>query len=298
MNLTELKEYYKTFKEKIRLEKIADKLFTKSTGKKTLKQNILLNISLMIRHFVVAHKNLVLMIMLGFIALIIFFFIYLNTIEKKTGEANKWFEISLSYYRKAFIDKEMTPEQRMQSLKQSIGRFQDVINRFGNTPLKYDALMYQGNAYFELGDYNSALQKYQELIDKKSRYYFADFILINIGKCYEQINNLQGALDAYQTVIDDYKKKSGVAESKFNKAKIKELTNKVQEAFQIYRNILQEHPRSVWSQEARRRILFIQALAAQQQPKKPQTQPKPQAQPGQTQSEPTQPGAIELDLNK
>ncbi len=278
MDLNTLKNKINQIRDKFKLERIVDKFFPRRITKKDMKQNFLLNISLLIRHFVVTHKNLVMMLLIGIFAFIIFIAVYLHSYEKKVGEANKWFEISLSFYRKAFIERELTPEQRMQSLKQSIGRFEDVINRFGQTPLKYDALMYQGHAYFEMGDYNTALNKYKKIIDKKPGFYFSDFILINIGKCYEQLNNIQGALSSYQSVIEDYSKGPALAEAKFNIAKIKELTNKINEAFQSYQKIITEHPQSVWSQEARRRVLYIQALAQKPHPKQ-KPKPKPKTEP-------------------
>ncbi|MBU1077143.1 MAG: tetratricopeptide repeat protein [Spirochaetes bacterium] len=276
MNFTQLKE-------KLDPTPLIEKLFSKKISKKDMKGNLLLNISLMIRHFIVTHKNLAIMSMTGLFAFIIFLAIFFRSYEKKVGEANKWFEISLSFYRKAFIDQDLTPDQRVQSLRQSIGRFQDVVNRFGGTPLKYDSLMYMGNAYFEIGDYNNAIKKYQELIDKKSGYYFADFVLINIAKCYEQMNNIQGALTAYQSVIDDYSKATAVAEAKFSIAKLKELTNQADEAFQMYQNVIRDHPQSVWAQESRRRILFLQAIAKKAPAPKP-TQPTSPVKPSMPQT--------------
>lgn len=262
--------------DRFKLDKIVDKLFSGKIDKKDLKQNFLLNISLIIRHFIVTHKQLATMILLGIAGSIILTAFYISSAEKKFGEANKWFEVALSFYKRAFIGEELTPEERGQSLSESIRRFQYVINQFSSTPLKYDCMIYQANAYFELQDYNNALKKYQELIKKKSRYYFADQVLINIGKCYEQLNNIGGAMSAYQTVIDDYSHGPAVAQAKFQIAKIKELTDKVQESFQDYQNLIRDHPQSIWAQEARRRMLFLQTLA--REPQKPQQQPQPSQQ--------------------
>ncbi len=290
MDFNTLKDKLKLDKiklDKFKLDRIVDKLFSGKIDKKDLKQNFLLNVSLLIRHFIVTHKQLVIMILLGIAGSIILIAFYISSHEKKIGEANKWFEGALSYYKRAFVDEELTPEERGQSLGESIKRFQYVVNQFSSTPLKYDSIIYQANAFFELQDYNNALKKYQELIDKKSRYYFADQVLINIGKCNEQLNNIEGAMSAYQTVIDKYSHKPGITQAKFQMARLKELSNKANEAFQDYQNLIKEYPQSVWAQEARRRILFLQTMAKKkpeqsQPPGQPQQQPQQSQQPAQS----------------
>lgn len=271
--------------DKFKLDRIINKLFSGKIDKKDLKQNFLLNVSLLIRHFIVTHKQLVTMILLGIVGSIILIAFYISSHEKKIGDANKWFEVALSYYKRAFVGEELTPEERGQSLSESIKRFQYVVDQFSSTPLKYDSIIYQANAFFELQDYNNALKKYQELVDKKSRYYFVDQVLINIGKCNEQLNNIEGAMSAYQTIIDKYSHKPGIAQAKFQMAKLKELSNKENEAFQDYQNLIKEQPQSVWAQEARRRILFLQTMAKKpeqsQQPGQPQ-QPQIPQQPAQS----------------
>ncbi|MDD5066508.1 MAG: tetratricopeptide repeat protein [bacterium] len=243
------------------LDELIEKLFSKKLFKKEIKGNILLNLSLQLRHLIITYKNFVIFGGAVIIVIIIGIGIYINNYEKNVNEANKWFESSLFIYRRAFLEQKLTTEERMQSIQESINRFQYVINTFPNTPLKYDALMYQGNAYFEIGDYNNALQKYQQIIDEKANFYFADFILINIAKCYEQLSNIQAAVDTYNKIIKNYKKKPNIANAMFNLGKIYELSNKINEAFQMYQQLIQQFPYSVWSQEARRRILFLQTLA-------------------------------------
>lgn len=270
-----------------KLDELIDKLYSGKITKKEMKQNLLVNLSLLVRHFIITHKNLVMIILAGIAASVILIAVYISSYEKSVNEANKYFESALSFYRKAFVEKDLTPDQRMQSLNDSINRFQYVINTFAGTPLKSDSIIYQGNAYFEMADYNNALKKYQEIIDTKPKFYFADYVLINIAKCYEQFNNIQGAITAYQSVIDNYPDKPAVAEAKYNLAKLKELTNKVNEALQDYQNLITAHPQSLWAREARIRAMFLQTLSKPAQ--KPQTPPVGQP-PGQ------QPKANELPL--
>jgi tetratricopeptide (TPR) repeat protein len=229
-----------------RLNQFIDQFFSKKIFKRELKGNVLLNISLALRHLILLYKNYILIGAGALVVILVLIALSISRYETKVNEANKWFEASLSQYRRAFLEKKMTPEERYQALQESINRFQYVVTTFSGTPLEYDSLMYQGNAYFELGDYPNALQKYQQLIDKKSSYYFADFILINIAKCYEQLNNIQAAVDTYNRVLTQYKKKSNTAYAMFNLAKIYELTNKVNEAFQLYQQLFQQYPNSIW----------------------------------------------------
>lgn len=249
------------FREKIK----ALPVFFQKFYKNEFKGNILVNVGLALRHLITRYRNYFLMAAAVAVIIFISLLLYVSGYEKKVNEANRAFESALSLYRRTFIEKDMTPESRYQSLQESINGFQYVINSYSATPLKYDALIYQGNAYFELNDYPNALQKYQQLINEKSGHYFADFVLINIAKCYEQMNNIQAAVETYNRLLSQYKKKSNAAYALFSLGKIYELTNKLNEAVQIYQQLYQQFPYSVWSQEARRRILFLQTFA---QPKK------------------------------
>lgn len=260
--------------DRTKLDEFVDKIFSGKIDKKDLKQNMLLNLSILLRHFIIEHKRAVLYALSGIALILILIAWKLHSNEKQINEANAQFEVAISLYKRAFIDKDLTVAERAKSINDSIRRFELVINRYSGTPLKYDSIIYQGHAYFELMDFNNALKKYQELIDKKPHHYFADSVLINIGKCHEQLNNQAQAITAYQKVIDKYSKSVSVPEARFQIAKLKDISGNPAEAVQLYQSIIQEFPRSTWSQEARRRLLFLQSIALPQKPavKQPLTQ--------------------------
>ncbi len=250
---------------------LIDVLFGKKLDKKQVKKNLLLDLSIKIREYIIEHKHITYAILIGIVILLIAIPIYINNYNKKVEESSKFFEYALSAYKNAFYNKDLTPEQRIQSLKDSINRFGGVAARFSGVPAYYDALFYQGHAFYELGDYNNAIKVYEKLADQNSSYYFIDFVLIDIGKCYEQLNNIQGALSSYQKVLDKYPKKAGAAYAMFNIAKIYELSNKIQESVKYYRQLTQKYPNSVWSQQARKRLLFFQTFMV----RKPQPKQSP-----------------------
>ncbi len=244
-----------------------DKLFAKRVSKKEIKKNILVDIGLWIRHYLVDHKPTFYSILLGIALVLIIIPFYIQGRNSKIDQANKFFEYGLGAYRRAFVEKDLSPEERANYVKDAIRNFQYVIDNFNGTPPAADALLYQGNAYYDMGDYNNALNKYKQYAEKYSGKYFADIAWINVGKCYEQLNNFQGAEQAYKKVIDDYADSAGAAEALFDLGKIYELSNNINEAFNYYNKLVSEHPYSPWARQAKLRILFIQATMVQK--KKP-----------------------------
>lgn len=245
-----------------------NKLFETKIRKKELKRNLLVEFGLWLRHYIIEHKPTAYTVLGILIMLLIAIPIYLRSYYKEVNEANKFFEYGLGAYRRALTAQDFTPEERAKLLQDSIKQFQFVINEFSRTPPAADALFYQGNAYYELGDYNNALKKYEEYAKKYSRKYFADLALINVGKCYEQLNNFQGALYAYQKVVEKYSKRAGAAEALFHLGKIYELSNNINQAFSYYNKLVSEYPYSPWAREARLRVLFIQTFGISQPLKK------------------------------
>ncbi|MBN1898572.1 MAG: tetratricopeptide repeat protein [Spirochaetes bacterium] len=246
------------FKLPFKLDFNLDKIFGK-IKRKDMKKNILVDIGLYLRHLIIQHKTTAYTILAIIGVLIIATPIYLKNYYDKVNEANTYFEYGLGAYRKALSDPELSPEERANQMGESIKRFQYVINQFSNTPPAADALFYQGHAYYDLGDYNNALNKYQEYYDRYSKKYFADLALLNVGRCNEQLNNFQGAVQAYQKIIHEYPKGTAKAEALFQLGKIHELSNAINQAFQYYNQLINEHPQSPWAREARMRVLFIQS---------------------------------------
>jgi|YNPMSStandDraft_1061717.scaffolds.fasta_scaffold36219_2 tetratricopeptide (TPR) repeat protein len=241
-----------------------DKLFTTKIRKSDIKKNVLKDFALLLRHFVIEHKNAVIVALGIFLIILIAIPLYLNSYEKKVNEANKYFEAGLGAYRKAILEKELSNEERISLMQQSINTFQYVIDQYKNTPPAADALFYQANIYYDLNDFNNALKKYQEYFEKYKRSYFADYALLNIGKCYEQLNNFQGAINAYTELLKKYKKRNNVPSAMFNLAKIYELSNNFNEAFKYYNQLISQYPYSSWAYEAKLRVLFIQSLSQSQ----------------------------------
>jgi tetratricopeptide (TPR) repeat protein len=245
---------------KFNLERLFEKLTSTKISRKQIKRNILVEFGLMIRRYFITHKNTVYFVLAGFFCILIIIPIYLKSYDEKIDKANKDFEQgALGVYRQAFADEKLSPEERANLLQYAINGCQYIIENYKDTPVAADALFYQANAYYELGDYNNALQKYQDYVKKYPKKYFSDLAQINIGKCYEQLNNFQAAVEAYQKVISKYPKRHTVPEALYNLGKIYELNNNLNEAFNFYNKLISEHPYSPWAREARLRVLYIQS---------------------------------------
>ncbi len=214
-----------------------------------------------IKNYIIRHPQALVAGIGVIVAIIIGLIVYHSSKEKLTEEAETRFEFGLGQYNRAITSTELSIDERIAMLNRALNAFNDVYNNFRSTPVAADALMYLGHVYYAMGDYNSALKKYQEYGEKYSDEYWADFAWINVAKCYEELNNLNGAMEAYKKVIDDYPDSVNAPRALFNIGKLYEIMNNLNKALEYYNKVIQRYQRqSMWAYEARKRALLLQAL--------------------------------------
>ena len=86
--------------------------------------------------------------------------------------------------------------------------FDLVLNRFGNSVFKDDALFQRSQVAFENGDYITAIDRYTNLIQDESQSPFIPFALVDRALSYFNLKNYEACINDYQRVIDDFPRHS------------------------------------------------------------------------------------------
>jgi len=244
-----------------------------------------------IRHWVQRNRNNV-FIALGVIAaLLIGLAVYGQNREKKSDEAMNYLDNGLNSYNRAIQARDATPEDRKNELSRALQIFQLVMNQYASTPAYGDALFYMGNALFASGNYNEAVQRFQDYLKKFPKRYLAPYAVESTGYCYEQLGDLAKAADYYNRVKKMFPDSSIASRVGINIGRLAELQGNIKAAAESYQSVMNTAPNTKWGQQARLRLAFLEAKfqymsstgqIRQQAPQQPPQQiPGPAQLPGQ-----------------
>lgn len=151
------------------------------------------------------------------------------------------------YYYKIDLKVPLTEEGRW---RKSLELFQEAID-VKSTP---SAQFYLGNCYFNLGDYDNAIEAYNKFIDK---YKNKEIILPLV---YQKLVSAYIKKDKYDEAIRTLDDLAEFREGTFKdaalilKARYYETAGKHEDAVEIYKELVEGFPSSPWAQEANAKI--------------------------------------------
>jgi len=110
----------------------------------------------------------------------------------------------------------------------------------------------------EGGNYNEAVQRYQEYASKYPANPGAPFALLELGKIYSaQFRNQTQAVELFSRIVDAYNSSAVADEAQFRKAQSYETAADFTGAKEAYSQMLAQFPSSSFADEAERRIQAI-----------------------------------------
>ncbi len=164
-------------------------------------------------------------ILLCILILISMIYLYLKKREEK---AISLFYKGLSMYEKG-------------NYKSSLNKFEEVTNNFSNTSAYYLSLLYIGNCYYNIGDYDKAIDSYLKIYKKGKIWEEFNFIIINsIGYSYEAKRDYKNAIKYFSEL------KNGVIDEFYyiNVGRCYEELKEKDKAKKIYKEFISKYPNS------------------------------------------------------
>ncbi|NLH48481.1 MAG: tetratricopeptide repeat protein [Myxococcales bacterium] len=151
------------------------------------------------------NRRAILGAVIGVAVLVVAIAVYAIVAKVQTGAAEKMMAKADAILQADIV----TPEQLKNDPRlASLGAYTDAKKKWTETVEAFNAisdayprsnygilaLLYSGNAYYELNDYENAAAKYQQYVDKAGKDApFAPLARQNIGYCYENLNKLDEA---------------------------------------------------------------------------------------------------------
>lgn len=135
----------------------------------------------------------------------------------------------------------------------------EIADQYSGTPAGNLAAFYAGNAYFNIGDYDQALEMY-ESFDKESNFIGASTYAAE-ATIYESRGEFERAADLYLEAADAFESETRTPEYLLDAARAFESAGNLSRAEELYSQVTDEYADSAAASEAR---VFLARLKAKQ----------------------------------
>jgi tetratricopeptide (TPR) repeat protein len=224
-------------------------------SRKEMRRDELKETSATILEYLTAHSNKVLTI-IGTVIVLLLIVILVNFYKSsRKTVASELFTKARNLYDLGLSE---TPPS-IASLKVSLDMFEGLISNYKGGVEEALAYFYKGNIYFNLQDYENAIQAYNKFLssDVKNETYMS-IAKTNIAYSYENISDFEKAIELFKNISNTSKgflKKSSLLDLGMAYEKI----NKDDEAVKVYQDFIKDYPTSILIEKVQERINSIQA---------------------------------------
>jgi tetratricopeptide (TPR) repeat protein len=187
------------------------------------------------------------------IVLVLLFLVFLyQTWERKNSEnANQMLDSAVGTYQ---IISSPYREGSPQEYKNVIERFNEVIAKFPKTHSGKLAILYKGNVYLRLGEFDEAIKAYEDFLRKAGKEkLYREFATEGLGYSYEGKRDYEKAIRAFQKVVD-LGEGFQLANAYLDLGRCYEKMGKTKEAVENYRSFLKISQKSQMSNIVLRKI--------------------------------------------
>lgn len=163
------------------------------------------------------------------------------------SESNKLFTIALNLYEQGLMVEE-DKQRREDFLNESIKTAEQVLRDYPNAKIARHATYLEGNAYFDLDDFDQAITMFQQYTETATDDLDAARGHIALGYCFENkfffertdTSIIQQAARSYEEALNLGKESYLAYEAMFCKARLLELQNRKDEAIVLYEKIMND----------------------------------------------------------
>jgi tetratricopeptide (TPR) repeat protein len=162
--------------------------------------------------------------------------------KQKEEEAYRDFSLAVEIYQRAGSpSRERLPLEN----KNALVKFDEVITKFPRTSSGKLSLLYKGNVYLRLGEFEEAIKAYQTFLEKagKERLYRL-FAMEGLGFAYQGKRDYENALRTYQRILE-MGDSAQMADAYLNMGLCYEKLAKNKEALENYKAFLKASQKSM-----------------------------------------------------
>ncbi len=205
----------------------------------------------------------------GIIILYVVFSLYSSSMSSK---AYSFEQEAYQYYYSSSADKSLTEKDRW-------NRALDLYKKSFDTKANPSALFYIANCYYNLGDYENAINEYNLFADK----YSSDKGILPLA--YQKLASAYFKTNQPDKALDALNKLGGVDGGLFRdtalilEARHFEGAGQKERALEKYREIISDFPVSAWTAEANSKVSVEEAKITDVSPEQPADEPDKSGEP-------------------
>jgi len=138
-------------------------------------------------------------------------------------------------------------------LEQAIPFYDQVLQQPGSKAFPF-ALLYKGNALYEMGKYSEAVSVYKMYLEKYERGKLTSEVLISLGNSLEQEAKFEEAKEIYRKFLDKFPEHYLLPAAYQGLGRCYEKLGQKDEAIKTYQQISSFYPGGAWKDMAEARI--------------------------------------------
>lgn len=141
---------------------------------------------------------------------------------------------------------------------QGIKEFKAIVEEYPDSPAAPLALLKLAKIYFNAGQYDPALDKYDEFLNQYPDHQFVLVARLGQIHCLEAKGLVDHALTAFTDFVVKHPNHFLTPQAILGKARCLEQSDQPHEARVIYEDFLMEHPESGWCMRIRERLAVLE----------------------------------------
>jgi len=214
----------------------------KITKKKLKEPDEFITLSQRVFLFITGHLKKVVTGGIVFLAILLLIIFFQMWEKQKEGEAFRDFSLAMEIYQRAGSG---SPEKLPMQNKDVLAKFDEVITKFPRTSSGKLSLLYKGNVYLRLGEFEEAAKAYQTFLEKagKERIYRL-FAMEGLGFAYQGKRDYENAVRTYQKILE-MGDSAQMVDAYLNMGFCYETLGKNKEALENYKQFLKASQKSM-----------------------------------------------------
>jgi TolA-binding protein len=184
----------------------------------------------------------------GVVAIIVILSLILGGRSKENPQASLDFTEALGYYAAGEIQ---TAEEK----------FIKLARRYPSDPLGVKAYYYLGNLYYQTQRFEEARDAFERFYNRyRKDSFLAPAGLMGIGNCLENLGNFEGAVKRYEEISKRYKDSPLTPYALMNAGRCYRNLGDMDKAAKIYETLIEKYPEEPVVEEAKFQLAYVRAM--------------------------------------
>lgn len=226
-------------------------------GKKVKHEDQLVNVTSRVIDFVSEHSkafifSILVIVVIG--GIVLWYNYHLHQVRL---EASKVYSEFVDEYIKPRKAPEDDKNAEVRDIAVMESKCEELRDKYGNTVYPTLALYFLGQAYFENGEYDKALERFEKCQKGSDKELTNIVSLWGCADCYRAMGDTEKAIEFYDTILSEYSGNALIPGVLMQKAKCYLELKESEKAIAVYRQLTIEYPQSAFVPDAKEMLTYL-----------------------------------------